>query len=208
MRRGLGRGLGTGYKNLAPMDSHIHSLSAKGIKTLVKNYQNYIYDVKGFKEEEEAMEQGIINKDLKLQKIYDDLINYKDPNPPENINWFFEDENNQEEFIKENLWDYNYRESEEMYLSPDQFLNLVIGDTKNIKYYGWLFPIVLQTYIEQAKAGKSIPEPYLEIDKNNNVVYHNGRHRAMAMKILGIKKIPVRVWGKLDKNTQPQFKID
>jgi len=32
-RRGLGKGLGTGYKNLAPMDSHIHSLSAKGCKT-------------------------------------------------------------------------------------------------------------------------------------------------------------------------------
>jgi len=32
-RRGLGKGLGTGYKNLAPMDSHVHSLSAKGVKT-------------------------------------------------------------------------------------------------------------------------------------------------------------------------------
>ena len=32
-RRGLGKGLGTGYKNLAPMDSHIHSLSAKGVKS-------------------------------------------------------------------------------------------------------------------------------------------------------------------------------
>jgi len=34
IRRGLGKGLGTGYKNLAPMDSHIHSLSAKGVKTI------------------------------------------------------------------------------------------------------------------------------------------------------------------------------
>jgi len=33
VRRGLGKGLGTGYKNLAPMDSHIHSLSAKGVRT-------------------------------------------------------------------------------------------------------------------------------------------------------------------------------
>lgn len=32
-RRGLGKGLGTGYYNIAPMDSHIHSLSAKGMKT-------------------------------------------------------------------------------------------------------------------------------------------------------------------------------
>lgn len=33
VRRGLGKGLGMGYKNLVPMDSHIHSLSAKGEKT-------------------------------------------------------------------------------------------------------------------------------------------------------------------------------
>ena len=32
-RRGLGKGLGMGYKNIAPLDSHIHSLSAKGVKT-------------------------------------------------------------------------------------------------------------------------------------------------------------------------------
>jgi len=33
-RKGLGRGLGTGYYNLAPMDSYVHSLSAKGMKTI------------------------------------------------------------------------------------------------------------------------------------------------------------------------------
>ena len=33
IRKGLGKGLGMGYKNIAPMDSHIHSLSAKGQKT-------------------------------------------------------------------------------------------------------------------------------------------------------------------------------
>ena len=32
-RQGLGKGLGMGYKNIAPLDSHIHSLSAKGQKT-------------------------------------------------------------------------------------------------------------------------------------------------------------------------------
>ena len=35
-RKGLGRGLGTGYKNLVPIDSHIHSLNAKGIKSWEK----------------------------------------------------------------------------------------------------------------------------------------------------------------------------
>ena len=33
MREGLGFGKGQGYYNLIPLDSHIHSLSAKGIKT-------------------------------------------------------------------------------------------------------------------------------------------------------------------------------
>lgn len=32
IRKGLGKGLGIGYKNLLPTDSYIHSLSAKGIK--------------------------------------------------------------------------------------------------------------------------------------------------------------------------------
>lgn len=33
-RKGLGKGLGQGYKNIAPMDSYVHSMSAQGIKTL------------------------------------------------------------------------------------------------------------------------------------------------------------------------------
>jgi uncharacterized Zn finger protein (UPF0148 family) len=39
-RKGMGRGLGCGYKNIAPMDAHIHSLSAKGLKTqsVLKKY--------------------------------------------------------------------------------------------------------------------------------------------------------------------------
>jgi len=34
VRKGLGIGLGIGYKNLVPLDSHIHSLSAKGVKSV------------------------------------------------------------------------------------------------------------------------------------------------------------------------------
>lgn len=36
MRKGLGKGLGQGYKNITPMDSHVHSLSARGVKTITK----------------------------------------------------------------------------------------------------------------------------------------------------------------------------
>jgi len=35
-RRGLGKGLGSGYKNIIPIDAHIHSLSAKGVKLYAK----------------------------------------------------------------------------------------------------------------------------------------------------------------------------
>lgn len=37
-RKGLGKGLGQGYKNLAIFDSHIHSLSAKGVKTITVDF--------------------------------------------------------------------------------------------------------------------------------------------------------------------------
>jgi hypothetical protein len=36
MRKGLGLHKGRGYKNLIPIDHHIHSLSAKGVKTYAK----------------------------------------------------------------------------------------------------------------------------------------------------------------------------
>ena len=36
MRRGMGHGLGQGYRNLHPRDPYIHSLSRKGIKTYAK----------------------------------------------------------------------------------------------------------------------------------------------------------------------------
>ena len=36
VRRGMGFGRGIGYYNIAPMDSHIHRLSAKGVKTYQK----------------------------------------------------------------------------------------------------------------------------------------------------------------------------
>ena len=35
-RIGLGRGMGSGYYNLMPIDSYIHSLSARGIKSVVR----------------------------------------------------------------------------------------------------------------------------------------------------------------------------
>lgn len=69
-RKGLGKGLGMGYKNLVPMDAHIHSLSAKGVKTKYAvvyrdtNYlEGYVNNEKGFqswliKHNAKRMEEG------------------------------------------------------------------------------------------------------------------------------------------------------
>lgn len=57
VRLGLGKGLGSGYKNILPKDSYIHGLSAKGVKTtnmyLVKykrddTIEGYVKNQKGF----------------------------------------------------------------------------------------------------------------------------------------------------------------
>ena len=39
-RLGMGKGRGVGYYNIAPLDSHIHSLSAKGVKSIINKYSS------------------------------------------------------------------------------------------------------------------------------------------------------------------------
>lgn len=43
-RKGMGAGLGKGYKNLVPLDPYIHSLSAKGVKTMQTLYAGKDYN--------------------------------------------------------------------------------------------------------------------------------------------------------------------
>jgi len=70
-RKGLGKGLGCGYKNLAPMDAHIHSLSAKGCKT----YSKLMFAKKTLKAEGKKLD--ITSEDMKRYKeLTDDFINY------------------------------------------------------------------------------------------------------------------------------------
>lgn len=59
-RRGIGLNLGSGYYNLLPLDSHIHSLSAKGIKS----YSNLVQMPKS---DDVMYHQGIYkNTDIEL----------------------------------------------------------------------------------------------------------------------------------------------
>ena len=59
MRRGLGFGLGMGYKNLIPYDKHVHSMSAKGISCVDK----YIPPVKP----NQYFDKRLINKGIKVE---------------------------------------------------------------------------------------------------------------------------------------------
>ena len=57
-RKGLGFGKGRGYYNIAPMDSHIHSLSAKGVKSQLCAGK-YKMDAKGKKNTLNAKQYGL-----------------------------------------------------------------------------------------------------------------------------------------------------
>jgi hypothetical protein len=67
IRKNLGLGMGRGYKNLIPIDHHIHSLSAKG----VKSYKNWRV-VKGFMNAKSFKKRyyPLVEKELR-KPIYD-----------------------------------------------------------------------------------------------------------------------------------------
>jgi len=70
-RRGLGKGMGIGYKNLVPLDAHIHSLSAKGFSQKQSKNMDYMIG------KSRAVKKGLItenqaNKDIsRYKKVYD-----------------------------------------------------------------------------------------------------------------------------------------
>ena len=76
IRKGLGKGLGMGYKNLIPMDSHIHSLSAKGVKSKPFDYMRGSLDSKGKKLKAMGGSEPVevIRKGNKRAEIYVDDI--------------------------------------------------------------------------------------------------------------------------------------
>jgi hypothetical protein len=63
-RQGLGKGLGSGYRNIAPMDAHIHGLSAKGIKTLQR-------ELKQFKTKLRYFERKVATFERKNEQLYE-----------------------------------------------------------------------------------------------------------------------------------------
>lgn len=82
-RRGLGKGKGIGYYNLVPIDSHIHSLSAKGVKTDVVRFGAYQYKVTsphslGFRSNNYGVFAGIsLSPEALLNRMYKQRHNLK-----------------------------------------------------------------------------------------------------------------------------------
>lgn len=73
-------------------------------------------------------------------------------------------------------------------MSPDQFLNLT-PSLKNISAKS------VEHIIYRLINGLSIDIPFLDIDVNLcEIKEHEGRHRAYAAKIVGLKKIPVVIY--------------
>jgi len=66
-RKGLGKGMGTGYKNLAPMDSHIHSLSAKGVKTVTVDFTSSTNVKQAGKQRTNLLNKGY--KEIKTERV-------------------------------------------------------------------------------------------------------------------------------------------
>lgn len=73
------------------------------------------------------------------------------------------------------------------YLSPDDFLSKTTKPTVS-------FDSLLNIY-EGVESGNEFDPGFLEVDEHNRVYGHEGRHRAMAAKMMGLEKIPVAIVG-------------
>jgi hypothetical protein len=96
-RRGMGKGTGKiGYYNLAPMDAHIHSLSAKGVKTY-----EYFYNRKG------DVPAGGVGGYVKAQNMKDAKNKLKKRyHLPQKVFMFLEKAKDEDLNAKKIDWDY------------------------------------------------------------------------------------------------------
>jgi len=79
-RKGYGLGKGMGYKNLMPMDAHIHSLSAKGVKTFgvrhkqVLGFKDYIDEQEGNEINVPSSVKKYVKLALKKEEFFDEAF--------------------------------------------------------------------------------------------------------------------------------------
>lgn len=86
------------------------------------------------------------------------------------------------EMIAKNMKGLKYVELK--WVSPDSFLRKVPSHGMRAK------PKSVINLISRFSAGKPVDALYLDI-KDSKVIHHQGRHRALVGKELGIEKIPV-----------------
>lgn len=80
-----------------------------------------------------------------------------------------------------------------IYMSPDDFLKRVRFDRFTVDSNK------VDSYIESLKNSSNVPTPTMwfqdqyQYDKDLAPSWHDGSHRVLALKELGIKKIPVKI---------------
>lgn len=80
-----------------------------------------------------------------------------------------------------------------VYMSPDDFLKRVRFDRFTVDSNK------VDSYIESLKNSSNVPTPTMwfqdryQYDKGLSPSWHDGSHRVLALKELGIKKIPVKI---------------
>ena len=80
-----------------------------------------------------------------------------------------------------------------VYMSPDEFLKRVRFDRFTVDSNK------VDSYIESLKNSSNVPTPTMwfqdqyQYDKGLSPSWHDGSHRVLALKELGIKKIPVKI---------------
>jgi len=116
VRRGLGKGLGTGYKNLAPMDSHIHSLSAKGVKSFDKYKVNPTDNPITYRKKKNMFYKDMMKQQLNsyVQEKYLGKYSYEDLGEVQTLisDGYFKNQREIDEYIKDEFTQLNAKGKE------------------------------------------------------------------------------------------------
>ena len=102
--------------------------------------------------------------------------------------------------LKKQVQAYGERESL-IYMSPDEFLSLARPLTR-------VDEIKAETVAGVLDRGEKFADiPFLDMLESGEIRGHEGRHRAMALKKLGVEKMPVRLMSKIRWNEQLPGKV-
>lgn len=212
-RKGLGKGQGKGYRNIIPPDPNVHSLSARGIKTQqnIPPRIKQINPIPSYKKEYKALNKefdvlwklpdtparSAKFKKKRMKEAYPlthKILNYRDPNPPKFINWDYTDV----VIVTRSLRNEGGHIEK---ISPDEFLRLAGGDDWAEDKYEFVHLSSIFWLYNNVKKTKEMPVGFIEVrplasdSKILEVHGHEGRHRALVLKMLNFKEMPVAIYG-------------